>query len=125
MEKRFTLRHYIGDAVLCVLLICVSVAVVFFARSRAMGENSRVRILCGEEKIAELELSEDITGYAVGNVIIEISGGRAYIIGSDCPDKVCMSMYGVDKNGGGAVCIPNKVVLEPCTSDSGVDITAG
>lgn len=125
MEKKFTLRHYLGDAVLCVLLICLSLAAVFFVRSSAMGENSRVRILCSGEKIAELTLDKDITGYAVGNVIIEISGGRAYIIGSDCPDKVCMSMHGVDKNGGGAVCIPNRVVLEPCTSDSNVDITAG
>ncbi len=124
MERKFSLRHYIGDALVCGVIIYVALAVSFAAAGAKKNENTCVRILCGEEKIAELPLGTDITGFAVGNVIIEISGGRAYIRESDCPDKVCMSMHGVDKNGGGAVCIPNRVILEPCKNGD-VDIVVG
>lgn len=113
--KRFCLKHYIGDGVvsvvLALILVCVSVLY-------AMGEkdNTKVRILHNGSEIATVDLSSDDTIFIDG-VQISVSGGRAYIKSSDCPDKICMNMHGVDKNGGGAVCIPNRIVLEPISNN--------
>ena len=54
-----------------------------------------------------------------------IEKGKAYIADSDCPDKVCTKMHGVDQNGGGAVCLPNRVVLEPAKHSDGIDYIIG
>ena len=124
MGKKFTVRHYIGDGIVCIVLVLI----VLLASALALGDagkNQYVRILQDGDEVAVLPLSEDIPDYAVDNVHIAISSGRAYIKNSDCPDKVCMGMNGVSENGGGAVCSPNKVVLEPFVQNGDIDTVAG
>ena len=122
MKRCFTLRHYIGDAVLCGVLAAL---LIFGCTVLAgNGNNKKVRILQDGEVVAVLDLSRDCS-FDVGGVSIEIRDGKAVICDSDCPDKVCTKMSGVDKNGGGAVCIPNRVVLEPLSDSSGTDAVAG
>ena len=123
--RLFCLKHYIGDGVvsvvLALMLICVS---VLFAVGN--NDNTKVRILRDGKEEGVFDLSQN-RSCDIDGVHIEIKDGRAYIHDSDCPDKVCMTMQGVAKNGGGAVCIPNRIVLEPTAENTqlGSDVIAG
>ena len=123
MNGKHILKHYIGDAVVCAALAII-LTVVCFAFSRSDDTNKQVRVLKGGEVIAVYDLSED-NALNVDGVIIKVHNGRAFIEDSDCADKICMSMHGVDNNGGGSVCIPNKVVLEPVKNVGNTDAVAG
>jgi len=124
MNTKLGLRHYIGDALICaalaVLLILISVA--FSATNNK--NNDKVRVLQDGKEIAVYSLSDNVT-LNINGVRIEIRDGKAFIGDSDCDDKVCMNMPGVDKSGGGSVCIPNRIVLEPLTDSDGTDAVAG
>lgn len=125
--RKFTKKVYAFDAVACIFLVLLlfAASVIYVAVSKADGENKYVRILLDTQEISVLPLSKDSEEIAVGGVIIKIEKGKAYIADSDCPDKVCTKMHGVDQNGGGAVCLPNRVVLEPAKHSDGIDYIIG
>ncbi len=107
-------RLYFGDAVICVLLAALLLlSSLLIPRLSASGGSDSVRVLLDGEELAVLPLSKDVQCFIAGTVCIRIVGGRAYIFESNCPDGFCKRMPGVDGDGGGAVCVPNRVVLEP------------
>lgn len=107
-------RLYFGDAVICVILAALLLlSAILIPRLSASGGSDSVRVLLDGKELAVLPLSRDVQCFSAGTVLIRIEGGRAYIYESDCPDGICKRMSGVDKDGGGAVCVPNRVVLEP------------
>lgn len=122
---RFTVRAYIGDAVLCVALIAVLTAAVIASAIGSKMDNQYVKITVDGKNELVLSLDDDETEMTFDGVTVKISDGRAYISDSDCPDGVCMKMHGVDKKGGGAVCLPNRVVLEPLSNGSETDYIVG
>ena len=121
---KFSLKHYIGDAVLCVLLTVFIICISIFVMTDKSGTNKQVRILHNGSEIAVYDLSKN-RAFEIQGVHIRIKNGKAVIVSSDCPDKICTEMPGVDKDGGSAVCIPNKIVLEPAVSCGTTDATAG
>ncbi len=123
MNGKFTLRHYIGDAVVCAFLALL-LTVVCFAFSASDDSNKKVRILKDGKELAVYNLSDNAS-YDIDGVHIKIHDGKATISESDCADKVCMDMPGVDHSGGGSVCIPNRIVLEPVDTDGNTDAVAG
>ncbi len=125
MGKKFTVRQYIGDGIICISLVLVILIASALVLGTDKGSNEYVKILHDGNQVAVLALSEDVSDFKVGNVHVAVTDGRAYIKKSDCPDKVCMGMHGVSENGGGAVCIPNKVVLEPQKKSGNIDVVAG
>ncbi len=56
-----------------------------------------------------------------GEVVIILNDHEAYIQSSDCPDQICVHAGELTKPGDGAICLPNKVVVQIVagTSDSG------
>ena len=124
MKKKFGLKHYIGDAVLCVILAVLTVCVSLWIVNGKRDKNRQVRILHNGSEIGIYNLSEDAS-LKIDGVHIKIKNGKAVIYSSDCPDKICTEMHGVDKDGGEAVCLPNKIVLEPVNSNGRTDATAG
>ncbi len=125
--RKFTKKVYALDAVVCIFLVLLlfAVALAFTGLSSTGGKNEYVRILLDTKEIYLLPLSKNCEEITVGGVKITVEDGRAYIADSDCPDKVCTRMHGVDKNGGGAVCLPNRVVLEPTEYSGGIDYIIG
>lgn len=111
-------RLYVGDTVVCILLAALlALSALILPYFRSTGKGSGVRVLLDGKEAAVLSLSEEVQDIAVGGVHIKIEDGRAYIFASSCPDGLCERMHGVDsKGGGGAVCVPNRVVLEPADS---------
>lgn len=116
-------KLYFGDAMFCLLL-----AVLLIALSALLSQNGyvnkKVRIISDGKEFAVLDLSKNVS-VEVNGVTVTIYNGKAVISDSDCSDKICMAMNGVDKNGGGAICIPNKVVLEPVRNIENTDTIAG
>lgn len=123
MSGKFCLRHYVGDGVVCLILVFLLIF-GFILSSVSKDDTQQVRILRDGEEIAVYKLSDSASLYVDG-VHIRLRDGKAVIESSDCPDKVCTEMRGVDKNGGGAVCIPNKIVLEPYSKKIDSVIVAG
>lgn len=44
-------------------------------------------------------------------VEIEVADGRARVLSSTCPDKICVGCGWLENKGESAVCLPNKVVV--------------
>ena len=107
----------------CVILVLLLIF-GFIVFSASNDSNGQVRILRDGEEFAVYSLSDNVS-LCVDGVCIKIENEIAVIEDSDCPDKVCTGMHGVDKNGGGAVCIPNRIVLEPYSQKSDSLIVAG
>ncbi len=123
MNVKFTLRHYIGDVLVCAVLV-ISLMVICAIFFDGDSENKKVRVLQDGKEIAVYYLSDSSSLYVDG-VHIKVCDGRAFIAESDCADKICMGMPGVDKSGGGSVCIPNRIVIEPIEDNNSTDAVAG
>lgn len=123
MNFKRKMRLYIGDIAFC-LLLALMLVILSFLLSPNGYSNKKVRIISGGKEFAVIDLSKNVT-VKVNGVTVTVCDGKAVISDSDCSDKVCMAMNGVDKNGGGAVCIPNKVVLEPVRNVENTDTIAG
>lgn len=60
-----------------------------------------------------------------GQVVIFLSAETVYIQSSDCPDQICVHEGELKKPGDGAICLPNKVVVEIVAGPSGSEVTDG
>ena len=49
---------------------------------------------------------------AHGAVRVRIAGGRAHIVSSSCPNKICMATGAVSSPGATIACAPNHVLLQ-------------
>jgi hypothetical protein len=59
-----------------------------------------------------LETSETVTvNGPLGDTVVTINGGRAWIESSPCDNQTCVGMGYVSKQGQWALCMPNKVML--------------
>ena len=58
-----------------------------------------------------------------GTNILVIENGEAWVSEADCPDKVCMGMGKISRNGEFIACLPNRllVVVEGAAESSPVD----
>jgi len=66
------------------------------------------------------DVSREVQGF-IGTTYIEISGSRARVTYSDCPDKICVHSGWINKPGQMIVCLPNRVIVQ-MTSDMEQDI---
>ena len=53
--------------------------------------------------------------------IIEIKGGKAYMLEASCPDQLCVDQNEISFDKESIICLPNKVVLT-VTSDAESDV---
>ena len=47
----------------------------------------------------------------VGGLTLRISGGRAWVTESACPNKICMRMGKISHPGQLIVCVPNRLII--------------
>ena len=124
MSFRFGKRRYIGDAVIVASLLALCFLPLLFTSGG--GKVTQAKVILGGETVALLPLSDDCEmSPDGGHTVVCVSGGRAYIKFSDCPDGVCTEMNGVDSDGGSAVCVPNRVSVLPCGGENRLDAVAG
>ena len=58
-----------------------------------------------------------------GSNILVVENGEAWVSDADCPDKVCMGMGKISRNGEFIACLPNRllIVVEGAAEQSPVD----
>ncbi len=61
----------------------------------------------------DLKVSKQISvDGPIGKTAIKIEQGKAQVIHSDCPEKICMKTGKIHRVGEIIVCVPNKVVVK-------------
>ena len=68
------------------------------------------------------EISYEIAGADGGKNYLRISGGQAWLEDADCPDKLCVNMGKISRNGQSIVCLPHKVVVEVSSEENEDDV---
>jgi len=101
--------------VVLVVTLSALAAAMFYLLPGLLGlGGTEVEILSGDRPLARLSVNQDRTFEAsgpLGKTTIRIQEGRARIVSSPCPNKTCIMMGDVGKEGGVIVCLPNEVVV--------------
>lgn len=129
MFKKKDLIIYVG----AFALIVISVS-VWFLMHRDPGRNVRVsvdgEVLFGcslDSPRTEVRSVKDdgtiehrisLTGYNGGQLTMAISEGKAYMLESDCPDKICVKHRPISRAGECIICLPNRVLIEITGDDN-------
>ncbi len=73
-------------------------------------------------------LGEDRTVSAhgpIGETIVVIGGGKAFVKDSPCPDKLCVLSGAISRPGQWVACLPNKIMVSiRGGSEQSVDVTS-
>ncbi len=126
MKKNEKKKRTIRDVILIAALLAVTG--VLFLVLRASGSGKEIEGPCavvtiGGEEVGRFPLSEPGTFILNGGTnTLVVQDGVAYMEEAKCPDKICMAMGKISRNGEFIACLPNQllVVIEDGES-SGVD----
>ena len=112
MEKK---KNFKTDIILIAALL-VAGAIVALILLLGGKNGSNVSVLVDGEVVKEFPLSENTTyeieGIDGGRNYLVIEDGQAWLEDADCPDKLCVGMGKISKDGQSIVCLPHKVVVE-------------
>ena len=108
MKKRIKILDII------IIFIAASITVSSAYAAYIKPDNS-VRVLIrgqGKEWTFPLETNETVSvNGPLGDTIVKINEGRAWIESSPCNNQTCVGMGYVHRQGQWAMCLPNKVML--------------
>lgn len=120
MNRRFGKNDVIFIGLMAIFCIAVCVAVY----KGGSVEGSSITITIDGEEYGTYSLLEEqtITIEENGNRnIIEIKGGKAYMVEASCPDQLCVDQNEICFDKESIICLPNKVVVS-VTSDAESDV---
>lgn len=99
-------------AIILALSIAASVSFIIFSASRKPGSNAVITI-DNETKITmNLTEKKKTESFELEGAVIEVRNGKIGVIGSDCPDKICVHTGFISKKGEKIVCLPKKLIIE-------------
>jgi hypothetical protein len=118
-----------------VVFCAILIGGMFIHRRIHAGDARYVRITQDGEVLLEKNLSDfsEPMEYKItserGEMVIYISSEKVYVRDSSCADKICMHQGELTSPGDGAVCLPNRVVVQIVSgsdngSDQGVEVIA-
>lgn len=127
MKAQIRLSFCTGDvaAILLVVLLAMGTACAFAFQNDVEG-SAAVQVYQDGRLLKELALSEDAEMEISGQYsnVVEIRGGRAAIVKSDCPGEDCVHSGWINGPGRSIVCLPNRVELR-IVGEGEVDFTVG
>ena len=107
-------KKYIRDLVLVGVLLIAAVLALFLLRNRQekeTGNNAVVTVRTADGE-ATYPLNKDgVFSLNGGTNTLVIENGEAWVSEADCPDKICMGMGKISKNGEFIACLPNQVII--------------
>lgn len=110
-DKRSNIKKYIADLFVVLLFLLAGLS-VYFILELTESAGASVSVTVGGELEGEYSLSingeYDICG---GKSTLVIENREAYLINSDCPDKLCEHMRKISRSGERIVCLPNKLYV--------------
>ena len=119
--------NYTRDLILVAVLLVAALALFFVMRSlqaRDTGTGAQAVVTVEGREIGRYPLKKNGTFPLNGGTnILVVENGEAWVSEANCPDKVCMGMGKISRNGEFIACLPNRllVVVEGATEDSPVD----
>jgi hypothetical protein len=79
--------------------------------NKAASKTSEVLITSDGKEVIRLPLQGTKKRMRVKSCVIEITGGRARVVSSDCPNKICVATGWISKPSQIIVCIPQGVTI--------------
>ena len=119
--------NYTRDLILVAVLLVAALALFFGLRSRQArdtGTGAQAVVTVEGREIGRYPLKKSGTFPLNGGTnILVVENGEAWVSEANCPDKVCMGMGKISRNGEFIACLPNRllVVVEGAAEDSPVD----
>ena len=119
--------NYTRDLILVAVLLVAALALFFGLRSRQArdtGTGAQAVVTVDGKEIGRYPLKKSGTFPLNGGTnILVVENGEAWVSEANCPDKVCMGMGKISRNGEFIACLPNRllVVVEGAAEDSPVD----
>ena len=119
--------NYTRDLILVAVLLVAALALFFVMRSlqaRDTGTGAQAAVTVDGKEIGRYPLKKNGTFPLNGGTnILVVENGEAWVSEANCPDKVCMGMGKISRNGEFIACLPNRllVVVEGAAEDSPVD----
>lgn len=104
-----------NDFILIMCIITVSI-VSIVAYKLYFNKSGRFVTVKTDGKITasypiDVDRTITIKGVDGGKNVLKISGGKADIIESNCPDQTCVKKHSIMHEGETIVCLPHKVVI--------------
>ena len=119
--------NYTRDLILVAVLLVAALVLFFVMRSlqaRDTGTGAQAVVTVEGREVGRYPLSKSGTFPLNGGTnILVVENGEAWVSEANCPDKVCMGMGKISRNGEFIACLPNRllVVVEGAAEDSPVD----
>ena len=119
--------NYTRDLILVAVLLVAAFALFFGLRARQArdtGTGAQAVVTVEGREVGRYPLSKNGTFPLNGGTnILVVENGEAWVSEANCPDKVCMGMGKISRNGEFIACLPNRllVVVEGAAEDSPVD----
>ena len=107
-------KKYIRDLVLVGVLLIVAVLALFLLRNRQekeTGNNAVVTVRTADGEAIYPLNKDGVFSLNGGTNTLVIENGEAWVSEADCPDKICMGMGKISKNGEFIACLPNQVII--------------
>jgi hypothetical protein len=107
-------KKYIRDLILVGALLIAALLVLLVIRNRQERETGTdavvtVRTSDGDEVYP---LNKDgVFSLNGGTNTLVIENGEAWVSEANCPDKVCMGMGKISRNGEFIACLPNRLII--------------
>ena len=126
-EQKPEKSRYTRDLIIVAVLLAAVLGLFFLMRSRQArdtGSGATAVVTVDGKEIGRYPLRKSGTFPLNGGTnILVVENGEAWVSEADCPDKVCMGMGKISRNGEFIACLPNRllVVVEGAAEQSPVD----
>ncbi len=108
-------KAYIRDLLIAgILLIAAALLLLFFRtrQDRETGNAAEAVVTLDGEEVGRYPLNRDGTfPLNGGSNILVIENGEAWVSEANCPDKICMGMGKISRNGEFIACLPNLLII--------------
>ena len=78
-----------------------------------IGRNANVFVSGKLIKVIPLNRNAEYTIKGqLGNFMIEVRSGKAGVLETSCPEKICKKMGFINRKGSEIICIPNRIMIK-------------
>ena len=114
--------RYLRDLLIAGVLLAAALLLFMAVRGRQVSGAEAVVMVDGKEQGRyPLAIAGTFPLNGGSNVLV-IENGEAWVSEADCPDKVCMHMGKISRNGEFIACLPNRLIVSiEGGEDSGAD----
>ena len=114
MNKTET-KKYTRDLILVGMLLLAALLLFFLMRekqTKETGTDAVAVVTVDGEEFGRYSLNENGTFLLNGgsNTLV-VENGEAWVSEANCPDKVCMGMGKISRNGEFIACLPNRLIV--------------